>query len=100
MNALVAGEGKLKPVLSGHGAIGAAQADQPIGEQRGDLAPTLRRCHVLRGEVGNFMHWLSRPSSNSLEPQLSDRGIKNAIREFWRRAGCCGLVRKPGSAGI
>jgi hypothetical protein len=47
MNALVAGEGKLKPVLSGHvfqwlRPTGATKADQPIGEQRRDFAPTLR----------------------------------------------------------
>jgi hypothetical protein len=59
MNALVAGEGKLKPVLSGHvyyrlRPTGAAQADQPVGQQRRDLAPTLRRGHVLRGQMGDW----------------------------------------------
>ncbi len=54
MNALVAREGKLKPVLSGHVfrwlmPTGAAKADQPVGEQRRDLGSTLRRGHVLGG---------------------------------------------------
>jgi len=59
MNALVAGEGKLKPVLSGHVSRlrrlpGTAKADEPIGQQRRDLAPTLRRGHVLRGQMGDW----------------------------------------------
>jgi hypothetical protein len=58
MNALVAGEGKLKPVLSGQVSRLrrlpiTAQADEPFGQQRRDLVPTLFRGHVLRGEMGD-----------------------------------------------
>jgi hypothetical protein len=58
MNALVAGEGKLKPVLSGQVCRLrrlpiTAQADEPFGQQRRDLVPTLFRGHVLRGEMGD-----------------------------------------------
>ena len=54
MNALVAGEGKLKPVLSGQVCClrrlpGTAQAEKPVGQQRRNLVSTLFRRHVLRG---------------------------------------------------
>lgn len=69
MNALVAREAKLKLALwdpnCGLPRVFAPQADQPIGQQRGDLASTLLRRHPVRGERVDFVHRYRSALSNS-----------------------------------
>ncbi|MCE2646336.1 MAG: hypothetical protein LW835_14215 [Burkholderiaceae bacterium] len=71
MNALVAGKAKLKLTLRsppcGRAKVGAAKADEPICEQRRDLAPTLLGGHPVGGYLVDFMHRYRSCPSNSLE---------------------------------